>query len=208
MRTRLYTLALATAIAAPAFAGAQTVKLAARGDSKLWIEGNSNVHAWSCNATKFETSVDADAAVRTPATNFAGQVKNVELKVPVDALDCGHGAMNKNLRKAVKSDKYPAIEYSLTSYTVKPGAAADTYTLQTVGTLAVAGQKSTVKADVSATRLADGTIRAQGTVPILMSEYGIKPPTAMLGALKTDNKVTVRFDLHLATAGVVASTEQ
>lgn len=206
MRTRLATLVLAAAVAVPALAGAQNVRLTARNDSKLWIEGNSNVHAWSCNATQFKAAVDADAAVRTSA-GYAKAVKAVEVTVPVNALDCAHGAMNKNLQKALKSGDNPTIRYTLTSYEAKPGTATNTFTLETVGKLEVAGKASTVKTDVSASRLADGTIRAQGTVPILMTDYGIKPPTAMLGALKTDNKVTVRFDLYVPTAGTVASTE-
>jgi hypothetical protein len=32
-----------------------------------------------------------------------------------------------------------------------------------------------------------------------MTDYGIKPPTAMLGMLKTDPKVTVTFETVLTT---------
>ena len=37
-----------------------------------------------------------------------------------------------------------------------------------------------------------------GEVQLLMTDYGIKPPTAMLGMLKTDPKVTVTFETVLA----------
>jgi hypothetical protein len=44
----------------------------------------------------------------------------------------------------------------------------------------------------------DGTLVVKGQLPILMTDYGIKPPTAMLGMLKTDPKVTVSFETILA----------
>jgi hypothetical protein len=44
----------------------------------------------------------------------------------------------------------------------------------------------------------DGALVVKGQLPILMTDYGIKPPTAMLGMLKTDPKVTVSFETVLA----------
>jgi hypothetical protein len=37
-----------------------------------------------------------------------------------------------------------------------------------------------------------------GQVVLLMTDYGIKPPTAMLGMLKTDPKVTITFETVLS----------
>ena len=36
-----------------------------------------------------------------------------------------------------------------------------------------------------------------GTVPLLMSQYGIRPPTAMMGTMRTRDAVTIRFDVTL-----------
>jgi len=58
--------------------------------------------------------------------------------------------------------------------------------------------------DVGTTRLADGTIEARGEVPILMSDYGIKPPTALFGALRASNRVVVKFALKLGPDAVAA----
>ncbi len=49
--------------------------------------------------------------------------------------------------------------------------------------------------DVVATRLPDGTVKATGMVPIKMTDYGIKPPTAIFGRLKTGDEVKVNFEL-------------
>jgi len=44
----------------------------------------------------------------------------------------------------------------------------------------------------------DATLTVKGTLDLLMTDYGIKPPTAMLGMLKTEPKVTVTFETVLA----------
>ena len=42
------------------------------------------------------------------------------------------------------------------------------------------------------------TLVVNGELALLMTDYGIKPPTAMIGMLKTDPKVTVTFETVLS----------
>ena len=44
----------------------------------------------------------------------------------------------------------------------------------------------------------DSTLSVQGQVQFLMTDFGIKPPVAMMGMLKTDPKVTITFETILA----------
>ena len=48
------------------------------------------------------------------------------------------------------------------------------------------------------TQRRDAALVVTGSLPLLMTDYGIKPPTAMLGMLTTDPKVTVSFETVLA----------
>ena len=44
-------------------AGAQeTTRVAVSPESKLWIDGTSNLHEWSCKATSLEATVELDAS--------------------------------------------------------------------------------------------------------------------------------------------------
>jgi hypothetical protein len=43
----------------------------------------------------------------------------------------------------------------------------------------------------------DRTLTVTGEVELLMTDFGITPPKAMLGMLKTDPKVTVTFETVL-----------
>jgi len=48
---------------------------------------------------------------------------------------------------------------------------------------------------VASTR--NGELWVTGSLDLLMTDFGIEPPTAMLGTIKTDAKVTVRFETVL-----------
>jgi polyisoprenoid-binding protein YceI len=133
-------------------------------------------------------------------------LQRVEIRVPVSNLKCGHGQMDKNLLKALKSDAAPTITYILGTFDVDPAQTIDAVSLKTAGTLRVAGQESSVRMSVAATWQADGSIKAVGTLPILMTDFGVKPPTALLGTLKTDNKVVVKFELVVGPETIIAAT--
>jgi polyisoprenoid-binding protein YceI len=194
-------LALTALLTIAGSASAQSIRLAVNADSKLWIEGGSNLHGWSCKASSIDATIDVDEAFLKSASPTL--LKKVQVKVPVRNLKCGHGGMDNNLYKALKADDAPDISYILGSFDVVP--AGDAFTVKSVGTLKIAGTEKTVNMDVTATKLADGSIRADGELPLLMTDFGVKPPTAMLGTLRTDNKVTVKFSLLVGPQTVTAA---
>jgi hypothetical protein len=48
---------------------------------------------------------------------------------------------------------------------------------------------------VNASRLSEGKVTAEGEQTLLMTDFGIKPPSFMLGTLKVGNEVKVKFNL-------------
>jgi polyisoprenoid-binding protein YceI len=206
MKTHYLTsLALASLFTVAGSMHAQSVRLAVGADSKLWIEGGSNLHDWSCKASSIDATIDVDGAfLRQPAASPT-LLKKVEVKVPVRNLKCGNGKMDNNLYKALKADDTPEISYILATFDVVPGASADSFTVKTVGALKIAGTEKSVNMDVTASRLPDGAIRAEGALPLLMTDFGVKPPTALLGTLRTDNKITVKFSLLVGPETLTAA---
>jgi polyisoprenoid-binding protein YceI len=206
MTTRYLTsIALTALMTAAGSLQAQSVRLAISPDSKLWIEGGSNLHGWSCNANSIDASVEVDSAFLSSASITPALVKRVLVKVPVRNLKCGHGGMDNNLYKALKADDSPDIIYVLSSFVVVPGTTKDSFTVKSVGALKIAGTEKTVDMEISALRTADGSIHADGALPLMMTDYGIKPPTAMFGTLHTDNKVTVKFSLLVGPQTLTAA---
>jgi hypothetical protein len=113
--------------------------------------------------------------------------------------------MDNNLYKALKADDAPEISYTLSTFDVASGATKDSFTVKAIGTLKVAGGEKVVNMDVIGVRAADGGITATGELPLLMTDFGVKPPTAMFGTLRTDNKVTVKFSLLVGPQTLTAA---
>ena len=188
---------------------AQDTRVAVGAESKLWIEGTSNLHGWSCKATTLDAAIDLDAALAAQLASAPPKaLKRVHVKVPVKSLKCGHDAMDNNLYKALKATDSSSIDYILATFDAVPGEAKDTFTLHTVGTLTVAGLENKVEMDVIASRMPDGSVMAKGLVPIKMTDYGIKPPTAIFGRVKTGNEVKVNFELTIGAKAIAAAVNQ
>jgi hypothetical protein len=207
----LLTLAGTTARSQEAPTAPGTVRLVVRPESKLWLEGTSNLHAWSCKATALDAAIDVDSSYTTTEVargDIAGAaklVKRVETKVPVRSLKCGHDGMDKNLYKALKASDASQVHYILGTFNVVPGGTKDSVTVEVAGTLTVAEVERPITMTVTAERLDDGAVRARAAVPILMTDFGIKPPTALLGTLRTGNKVFVKFELLVGPQTTVAA---
>ena len=107
--------------------------------------------------------------------------------------------MNKKAYKALQADAHPEIRFELTDAGVVPGTGA-AFRIDVTGQLTLAGKTRTVETVAEGLRTSDGALRLTGSLPVKMTDYGVDPPTAMLGALKTGDDVTVHFDLVAAPA--------
>jgi polyisoprenoid-binding protein YceI len=96
----------------------------------------------------------------------------------------------------------------MATFEVVPGEAKDSFTFKTVGSLTIAGKENKLAMDVTANRLPDGTVKATGMVPIKMTDYGIKPPTAIFGRLKTGDEVKVNFELTVGAKAIATALAQ
>jgi polyisoprenoid-binding protein YceI len=164
-------------------------------ESRLWIKGTSTVRAFECKAGALEAKVEVPSSGAV-ATLLAGEkaVTSALIIVPAAQLDCGNGTMNEHMRKALKVKENPTIEFRVASYTLTK--VAEGMQAQLVGTLSLGGAQQAVT--ISATgKDENGGLRVTGTHEIRMTEYGLKPPTLMLGTLKVNERVKVGFDLLL-----------
>lgn len=190
-------------------AAAQGMQMTIRPDSKLSLAGSSNVHDWTCKSGAFVANVEVDAGFMTrPLTQVAQPISKVSVTIPVRTLKCGHAKMDANMYKALSEEKYPAIQYTLDSYTIdRATATADTFIANTVGDLTVAGQTIKVSIPIKAERLLGGAVRGEGTVNLKMTDFGIKPPVALLGTLRTRDAISISFQVLLDRTVVIALSQ-
>ena len=163
--------------------------------AKVSIAGTSNIHEWTAATTDVRVTRIAlasglsGAGVLTAVLN-PGAVEAFEIAVRAAALSSPKEGLDKNMHKALKAAEFTDITFRLLRLEAKPG-------LRAVGLLKIAGVEKEVAFDLKTVATATA-LTITGEVPLLMTDYGITPPKAMLGMLKTDPKVTVKFETVLA----------
>jgi len=176
----------------------------------LWLEGTSTMHDFESMTSNVDVKFtrDPQAAAPTDVPSFrdlatAGHIEVVTLKVPVRSLKSGKDGLDKNLYKTLRADQFPSIDWKLTSYTATP-AKGDTVAIEAQGTLTIAGKERPV---TLAARLVptNAALALEGNYSLKMSDYGIKPPTMMLGAVKVADKIIVRYKLQLIPGSETAA---
>jgi polyisoprenoid-binding protein YceI len=165
-------------------------------ESRLWVAGTSTVRAFQCQAAAFDAKVES-AGANAVAEVLAGQkaVSSVEVTVPAEKLDCRNGTMNEHLRKAIKAKEFPTVVFRASSYDL--ARASDSVTVTLNGSLTLGGVEKPITVKALAKAGDNGTLIVSGTREVRMTEFGLKPPTLMLGTMKVDEKITVGFDVVL-----------
>ncbi len=168
-------------------------KYVSKGNFSVVVSGTSTLHDWDMKSStgNFEGIFTLNAA------NAITAVTNVNFSTIADALKSGHGAMDKNAYKALKTDKSNTISFLASSATVSPIDASN-FLVKANGKLTVAGK--TLDTEISATcRVnADKSITIMASKKIGMKDYAMEPPSFMMGTIKTGNDVTLKFDFNIA----------
>lgn len=166
-------------------------------NAKVTVSGTSNVLDWSAstdNALTRNVKITKDL----PGGDFfwvgvvqPGAVESFDVVVPIAALKSDRDNFTADMHVALKATQYPEIVFSLNRLEKKPGGA------NAFGVLKVAGVEKEIVLPLITT-LRSGNMLVLGQVQIDMTDFGIAPPTAMMGMLKTDPKVTIKFETTLA----------
>ena len=103
--------------------------------------------------------------------------------------------MDKNAYKALKADKNANITATLKDATVSTKDNV-TYTVNAKVNLTIAGKTLETPMVVYLKPNKAGTMNVTTEKKLLMKEFGMDPPSFMLGAVKTGNEVTLKFNFN------------
>jgi hypothetical protein len=167
--------------------------------AKVTIAGTSNIHAYSASTGVVRvTRVQLASGVAGPgfweAIVKPGALEAFELAIPAATLTSPKEGLDKNMHKALKVGEHANITFRMSRVEAATGAPG---ALRAIGVLQIAGVERLVTLDISTERKG-AALLIKGELPLLMTDFGIAPPKAMLGMLKTDPKVTVTFETLLA----------
>ena len=161
-------------------------------DYSVVIKGTSNVHDWQSTVEEMksdvEVSVDGEGIL---------QIRSCELSIPVKSIKSEKGSiMDKKTRKAMKESEYPNVNFRLTGFNAVD-LSRKNFESTVKGDLRIAGVTNPIEFDVKGTYSSSNNIEIKGSHDLKMTDYGIDPPVALLGAMKTGDDVTVEFKINL-----------
>jgi hypothetical protein len=193
---RTLSLALVLALLAAVLLGTTAPRLAEHYEvhtsSRFWIDGTATTGPYSCEAGRVGGYGRLSANPAEPL--------EVQVRVPVAAFDCGVSRMNRDFQAALQGDAHPNVRFDLDRADVIDGQLrrGEWVRVRAVGTLHLAGTSRQIAVQAEGKLLADDRVRIRGRHPLLMSDFGIDPPSGLLGLVRAHDRVVARFDLVAA----------
>lgn len=181
LRILIATLLIGTGI------NAQSYKLDNQ-SSSLKVDGTSNIHDWTIEAENTSGTINLDLD-----DEKIDHINNLEFTVVAESLISGKSGMDKNTYKALNTDKYKSITYQLQKVNSIENTSGNTYKISTKGTLTIAGVKKEINLNFNL-KSDNNKIILSGEHKLKMTDYGIEPPTAMFGSIKTGDMVKIKFN--------------
>lgn len=156
-------------------------------ESKLVVDGTSNVHDWTIEAK----AMSGKASVALESGDLK-VIKSLDFSVEVEQLKSGKSGMDKNTFKALKSTSHKNITFKLVKVVKITTISDNNYTVETQGDLTIAGVTKRINQSFTA-KLIGKKMVFTGKQKIDMTLYGVEPPKALMGTIKTGKDVTVDF---------------
>lgn len=166
-------------------------------ESTMQIDGTSNVHDWTADVEQMDFDISFDQSA-VEGESLQNPVTDLSLTVPVEGLESGKGRMNNKIYDALKKDDHPTITFEMSSSELTETTSDTGFMLNTSGTLTVAGTSNEISLPVEGTIQDDGTFKFTGSYEIDMNDYNVDPPSAMFGAVKSGEMVTINFELFFS----------
>ena len=159
-------------------------------ESFMKIEGTSSIHDWEMDIERISCEMNAtigNPSIKITSASFTGKTSSIVSHSSI---------MDKKAHNALKADIYPEIKFRLLLAEPVP-ISKNTFQGRIDGELTIAGITKTITVPFKGKIEGKENLSITGSKKIDMTEFGIQPPTAMLGTLKTGKEVTVLFSLYL-----------
>lgn len=169
---------------------------------EIIVAGTSSIHDWEVVTKEIVGTLKIPAP---KGENGALELKSglpvtAQVSVRSESLESGKGGMDKKMYKALETKKHKATSFVLDSLELaetqspssseKPGS----IDVEAKGKLTITGETRWVKFPATIAWDAAGkSVTVTGKVDLRMTDFGVEPPTALLGTIKTGDAITVSF---------------
>ena len=178
----------------------QFIKVLVQPQSMLQIQGKTNVNSFQCYCAPPASVVgfNAESSSETQKLNF----KKAALTVLTKSLDCRHKIMNRDMYQTLKAEHYPTITLSISQVLIPIHSINARWKLTgpiaTEAYLTLAGMKRKIDLLVTISQPFSNIYRFTAKKSLLLTDFGLTPPTALMGMVKVKNEIVLDIDLYIS----------
>ncbi len=167
--------------------------------SSLEIAGKTNIHSFFCNSLeKFsEQKLKYKFSAESPSISF----EDTALKIKIEDIDCGSKRLNKDLHKALRLEEYPHIIIDLkrafSSHLSDLKHCGEWFELNAETDITITCETHLISIPIWVNRSDTDSFRITGSTSLQLCDFGIEPPTVLMGMIKVENTIDIHFDLNV-----------
>ena len=160
----------------------------------LEISGTSTLKDWTMDVEKLDV---VGQAVFDSEGNLSG-FKDVVVTVDVKSIKSGTEAMDQNTYEALKAEEYPQISFNLADDVTLIKQTSDLFMAICRGQISIAGTTKSLSFQAQGRFKGANKIELKGSEEVKMTDFNVDPPTFLMGANKTGDKIGLDLTLTLA----------
>ncbi len=164
---------------------------------KMSVAGTSTLHDWESSVNKVTAKAEiasGDGAIQS--------IKSLNVEVDAKSIVSTKGKiMDNKTWETLKAEKHPKITYKLTKVESITKSGSE-YMVKTTGNLTIAGMTKSVALDAKGKVLSNGDVEFTGSKLVVLSDFGMEQPTALMGTVKVGKEVTVKYAVVMSGAEV------
>ena len=153
--------------------------------SVLEVHGTSSLHDWTLETEKQSGKV-------VIANSEELEISSLNFSVEAESLKSGKSSMDKNTYKALNTNDHKTMDFSLTSLKKVTKLSDQSFKVSALGKMTVSGVTKSITIDMTV-KLEENRLLLNGEKSFKMTDFGIDPPKALLGTIKTGNDITIEF---------------
>jgi len=163
--------------------------------STLDIEGTTNINSFKCAISRY---VGRDTLVlHEGGKNIRPVFVKGEVALDASSFDCGMELMTADFHRSINSKVYPAIVIDFISFERMPSYTSAREMFKGILKISLGGVTRLFEVNCTIAANSSGIITLAGSRDFTFSDFGLTPPTRMLGVVKVNEALKVTFNLKL-----------
>lgn len=173
-------------------------RLVVQPTSSVVINGKTNVNSFQCSIDKY--SGNDTLVLRQEKSGVKPVFTQGAVSLTATTFDCGMKVMTKDFLKTINASQHPNIVIEFVSFAKLPRYQPKEERFETNMKISLASVSRNFDVTCSITKDEAGYVHLKGGKDFNFSDFGLKPPSRMAGAVKVKEKLDVNFHLILLRA--------